>query len=287
MTKVGWHISIAGGIGNAPKRAKQLGCEVFQIFTRSPHGGKATEITAEIAKNFLSECEKHGFTIGKDYVTHTPYYINLASKNNRIYHGSISALRKELETATLIKVPYVITHIGSSKDLSGKDVQKQINKKVMKALRKIHDGYQGSAQLVLEIAAGSGNIIGDTFEEIGYFVKSARKEGIELGFCFDTCHSFAAGYDLRSKKKVKKIFGDIDSKIGIDALKVIHFNDSIGKLGSNLDRHEHIGQGEIGPDGLEEVIQQAKKLGINVILETKQDQIQQDLALTRSFKNND
>lgn len=285
--KIGCHVSIAGGIKNAPERAKQLGCEAFQIFTRSPHGGKMTEISAGVAKLFLSKCKKNKFTADKDYVTHTPYFINLASENNRIYYGSISALQKELEVATLIRASYVITHIGSSKDLSGKNIRKQINDKVMKAIGKIHERYQGSAQLVLEIAAGSGNIIGDTFEEIGYFVKSAEKEGIELGFCFDTCHSFAAGYDLRSKEKVEKVFQEIVLKIGKNALKVIHFNDSVGKLGSNLDRHQHIGQGEIGQEGLKQVIQQAKKFRVNVILETKQDQIEQDIELTKSFRDND
>lgn len=285
--KIGCHVSIAGGIENAPESAKNLDCEAFQIFTRSPHGGKTTEISIDVAKSFLLECKKHKFTAGKDYMTHTPYYINLASENNRIYYGSISALRKELEVATLIEAPHVITHVGSSKDLSGKNIQKQVNEKVMKALKKVHDGYQGSAQLVLEIAAGSGSIIGDTFEEIGYFIKSARKEEIELGFCFDTCHSFAAGYDLRSKEKVDKVFIDIDSKIGKDALRVIHLNDSIGKLGSNLDRHQHIGQGEIGQEGLREVIQRTKQLEINVILETKHDQIKRDLELTKSFREND
>lgn len=285
MTKIGYHVSIAEGIQNAPKRAHDLGCECFQFFSRSPHGGKANEITPEIAKKFLSQCKKYKFDAGKDYVIHSPYYINLASENNRIYYGSISALRKELEVATLIKAPYVITHIGSSKDLSGKNIQKQINEKVMKAIRKIHEGYNGSALLILEIAAGSGNIIGDSFEEIGYFIKTAKREGIQLGFCFDTCHSFAAGYDLRTPKQVRAVFAKMDKYIKFENLKCIHFNDSMAPFDSRKDRHEHIGKGEIGEKGLSEVVKIVCDLDLNLFLETKHDKIEEDIELTKSMIN--
>ncbi|MEA2007451.1 MAG: deoxyribonuclease IV [Patescibacteria group bacterium] len=281
--KIGCHVSIAGGIENAPSRARQLDCESFQMFTRSPRGGKAKEITPQIAQIFLDECEKADFKPSSDYVTHTSYFINLASENNRIYYGSISSLRKELEVASLIKAPFVITHIGSSKDLKGKNIQKQINKKVMKGIKKIHENYQGEALLVLEIAAGSGNIIGDNFEEIGFFIKQAKKDGINLGFCFDTCHSFAAGYDLRTSQSTDQVFEQIDKIIGIENLKCIHFNDSMAPFDSHKDQHEHIGKGEIGEEGLKEVINQVKGLDINVILETKHDKIEEDLELTKNF----
>jgi len=284
MIKVGCHVSIADGIENAPKRAHELGCECFQIFSRSPHGGKTNEITDAVAKKFLAQCKKYKFDAGKDYVIHSPYYINLASENNRIYYGSVSALRKELEVASLIKAPYVITHIGSSKDLDKKNIQKQINEKVMKAIGKIHDGYEGSALLVLEIAAGSGNIIGDSFEEVGYFIKTAKKEGVELGFCFDTCHSFAAGYDLRTSKKVREVFTKMDKDIQLENLKCIHFNDSMTPFDSRKDRHEHIGEGEIGEKGLTEVVQVSCDLDLNLFLETKHDKIKEDLELTKSMR---
>ena len=283
MTKIGCHVSIAEGIENAPKRATNLGAECFQIFSRSPHGGKVKEITPEIAKVFLSQCKKYKFKQNKDWIIHTPYYINLASTNNRIYYGSINSIRKELEVATLIKSPFVITHIGSSKDIAGKNVQKQVNKKVMEALAKIHSGYKGSAKLLLEIAAGSGNIIGDSFEEIGYFIKNCTKKKIDVGFCFDSCHSFAAGYDLRTPSKVKNVFSDINKLIGLDKLGCIHLNDSMTEFDSHKDRHEHIGDGKIGAKGLKQVALEAKKLNINLYLETKHDKIKEDIELTKSF----
>lgn len=283
--KIGAHVSIAGGIENAPKNASVLNCECFQMFSRSPRGGNYKKINQDIAKKFLQNCEKFDFEIGRDYILHSPYFINLASKNNRIYHGSIKALQDELETANLINCPFVITHIGSSRDLNGKNQQEQINEKVLKAMKKIHENYQGQAVLVLEIAAGSGNIIGDTFEEIGYFIKQAKKQNIRLGFCFDTCHAFAAGYDLRNPSKVQKIFNEIDKKISLKSLKCIHFNDSQTGLGSRVDRHEHIGKGKIGIEGLRKVAEITKKLDINLYLETKHDEIENDLKITKAFRD--
>lgn len=281
--KIGAHVSIAGGIENAPQNAKILNCECFQMFSRSPRGGKHKKINQESIKQFFYNCKQFGFEIGKDYILHSPYFINLASPNNKIYYGSINTLREELDTANLIKCPYVITHIGSSKDLEEKNQQKEINKKVIKAIKKIHENYQGNSVLVLEIAAGSGNIIGDSFEEIGYFIKQAKKEKIELGFCLDTCHAFTAGYDLRTTTKAKEMFDEIDNKIGLNYLKCIHFNDSQTDLGSHIDRHEHIGKGKIGTKGLKETAKIAKNLNLNLYLETKHDEINKDLELVRSF----
>lgn len=282
--KIGCHVSIAGGIEKAPQRARELGAECFQIFSRSPQGGKTREITPLAVHDFLNECLKFDFASNHDYIIHSPYYINLASENNRIFYGSVSALKKELQTATQLKAPFVVTHLGSSKDLDEKDLQTKINEKVLKGLRKIHENYSGSAMLLLEIAAGSGKIIGDSFQEIGFFIKTLKKEHIQTGFCFDTCHAFAAGYDLRSATTVKRVFEQMDKEIGLENLKCIHFNDSQAELASRIDRHEHIGKGEIGQEGLKEVFRQAQKLDIHLFLETKHDSIEEDLKLVKSWR---
>ncbi len=286
--KIGCHVSIAGGLENAPKNARDLDCECFQMFSRSPRGGNYTPLDEKGAKTFLEACKKYKYEIGKDYVIHSPYFINLASSNNRIYYGSINILRQELDTASLIDCPYVITHIGSAKDISGKtsDVSKDVGRLILRAIKKIHEKYSGSAQLVLEIAAGSGQIIGDSLEEIGYFLKQAKKDDIELGFCFDTCHSFAAGYDLRSAEKVREVFAEIDKVIGLDHLKCIHFNDSMTEFDSHKDRHEHIGKGQIGKENLKEVVKVAQELDLNLYLETKHDKIEEDLKVTKGFRDN-
>lgn len=281
--KIGAHVSIAGGIENAPLNAQKIKCECFQIFSRSPHGGNYKKITKIQANKFIETCQENNFEVGKDYIVHTPYFINLASENSRIYYGSIKALRDELETASLIKAPFVVTHIGSAKKEENDKNQEIINQKVLKAIEKIHENYQGSTLLLLEIAAGSGNIIGDTLEEIGLFIKEANKKKIKIGLCFDTCHAFAAGYDLRTPKKVKKVFDEVEKEVKLKNLKVIHFNDSRTEFNSHKDRHEHIGKGAIGLKGLTEVVKQASKLNINLYLETKHDKINEDLKRTKKM----
>ena len=137
--KIGCHVSIAGGVHNAPKNAADLGCEVFQVFTRSPRGGKSGELTVEVIKEFWAEMKAWGIS---EFVIHTPYYINFGSKNNRIFYGSSSVIREELERATKLKCKYIITHLGSYKDLGRKEGFEKLISGLFKAL----DGYTGSAK---------------------------------------------------------------------------------------------------------------------------------------------
>src|SRR3990167_3611730 len=169
---IGCHISIAKGlpagrqgIENAPELAHKLGCEVMQIFTRSPQGGPFPEISDETAKSFQENCHKFGI---KNVYVHTPYFINLASKNNRIYYGSTSSIRKELERASQLGAKYVMTHLGSAKDLGEEDSIK----KIVAGLGKVFDDYNGSAQLLIENSAGAGQIIGSDFGQIGEILKA-------------------------------------------------------------------------------------------------------------------
>lgn len=281
MSKIGAHISIAGGIEKAPQRAADLGCEFFQLFSKSPRGGKAKEITSEIAKQFIEECHHSDFESWNAAVIHSAYFINLASKNNRIFYGSISSLREELKTANLLEIPYVVTHIGSAKDFEGDNQRISANELVCKGIEKILEGYTEKAQLLLEIAAGSGNILGDSIDEIAYFTNKFD----DLGFCMDTCHSFVAGYDLRSKENVISFFEEMEQKIGLQKLKVIHLNDSLTDFNSKVDRHDHLGKGKIGTEGLSEVIKIAKKENIPMIIETKSDKISEDLNFAKEIRD--
>jgi deoxyribonuclease-4 len=277
MTKIGAHVSIAGGVKNAPKNAHQLGCECFQMFTRSPRGGQRKEIDFD---KFFSDCQKYGFEIEKDYVIHSPYYINLASANQKIAENSVRILRDELEVASQLKSPIVITHLGSA----GEQDREVAQKKIIKNIQKIYDNYQGTAQLTLEIGAGSGKIMGVSLDEMKIYFEELDKLNLELGFCFDTCHAFATGYDLRTKEKVVKVFQEIDEKIDLKRLKCIHFNDSKTEFNSKKDRHEHIGEGLIGHKGMKAVIREAQKLNLNIYLETNHDKIKKDLEVAKSFR---
>lgn len=272
----GAHISIAKDITEAPKRAKDLGCEVFQIFTRSPQGRFAPEITPEIGKKFKAECAKYGF---KDYVVHTPYFINLGSKNNRIFYGSVSVIRQELERAALLGAKFVMTHLGSGKDLGRvKGIDQTI-----KGLKKILENYEESTELLIENSAGAGEIIGDQFEEIKQIIEAVGHKKLS-GVCFDTCHAFASGYDLSSPEAAGMILKKIDSIIGLDRVKWFHLNDSKTNFNERKDRHEHIGKGFIGLEGFRTIVNFPKFKNAGGVIETPPDGVGNDIAVLKNLR---
>jgi len=258
--KIGVHVSIAGGIENAPKRAKDLGCECFQMFSRSPRGGDYNVIFQDkVIKKFKSECATYSLT---DYYIHSPYYINFASSNNKIFFASVSAIKRELETANLIEAKAVVTHLGSARDLGAKDAIQKTAQGISMVLEK----YRGKAKLFLEISAGAGNIIGDSFDDIAQIIKK-NKNNKYIGVCFDTAHAFESGYNLTTCQRVKNVFTEFNEKIGLKKLRLIHCNDSKTDLNSHIDRHENIGEGKIGIAGLQAVVAFAKKRDLNLIAE--------------------
>jgi len=282
--KFGAHVSIAGGIANAPKNAAVLGCEIFQIFTRSPQGGKAPELTPALIKEFKSELKKYKFS---DFVIHAPYYINFASANNRIRYGSISVVREELERGSAIGAKYLMTHLGSAKDLG----QKEAIKKTIEGLIKVLDDYHGAAVFLIENSAGAGEILGDTFDEIGETICGVIEKipKAKIGVCLDTCHAFASGYDWRSKLAVAETLKKFDQAIGLKYLKLMHANDSLTDFNSHLDRHAHIGAGKIGLAGFEAIIRNSRLKNINLILETDSDGLPdprtKDLKILKKFRD--
>lgn len=279
----GTHASAAGGIDLAPERAHEVGAEVFQFFSRSPQGGPAKPITPELAKSFKNNCLKFGQH--ESYI-HTPYYINFASSKNSVRFGSADIIRQELERGSKLGVKYVMTHLGSSRDVGEKQGLEYVVQGLIKALA----GYRGSTEFLIEISAGAGMVIGDTFEEIAAIIKKIQKNKqvkTNVGVCFDTCHAFASGYDLRTKSAVKKTFDLFDNTIGLDKLKLSHCNDSMGDLGSHKDRHEHLGKGKIGLIGFESIVKDKRLKHINLVLETPKDKTQDDvrnLGILRKFR---
>lgn len=255
----GAHVSIAEGIFNAPLNAAAEKMECFQMFSRSPRGGKATPITDEIVRQYQENCAAHG--IIHSYI-HTPYYINFASANNRIRHGSIEVVRDELERASELGVTAVMTHLGSAKDVG---MEKAITMTI-EGLQKALEGYTGSAQFLIENAAGAGQVIGGSFADIGSIITALKKH--DIGVCFDTCHAFASGYDLRTPEAVSNTLKEFDTHIGLKKLALVHANDSKNDLGSHVDRHEHIGKGAIGMGGWKAIIAHPKLQQADFLLET-------------------
>ena len=279
---IGCHVSAAGGVYNAPKNAAALGCETFQIFTRPPMGGKASKLDDLTIEKFKTEMEKYGL---KEFVVHCPYFINFGSANKRIYHGSISVVREELERASLLGASYVMTHLGSTKDLG----QEKGLKQAREGLKKVLEKYKGSAEFLLEISAGAGEVIGDTFEELAYLMKPLVKMKGFGGICFDTQHAFAGGYDLRSAPAAAATFAKFDKIIGLKWLKMSHANDSKIELGGRKDRHDHIGEGKIGEKGFGAILNYFKgrtiKGAFNLILETEHDKVKTDIKILKQLRD--
>ncbi|MGH7889361.1 MAG: deoxyribonuclease IV [Thermodesulfobacteriota bacterium] len=273
--KFGAHVSIAGGIEKAPLRAHELGCECFQIFTRSPRGGSPPPLDSKTIDTFLSECSKYKLT---GYYVHTPYYINLASKNESIRSASISVIKEELERGTALGVKHIMTHLGSSKGL----VKSEAVNRVADSLRQILDNSNYETKLLLENAAGQGETIGDSFEELAEILDKVQEPN--LGICLDTAHLLASGYDVRTDEAVKDTIKNFDSIVSLDKLKLLHGNDSKAGLGERKDRHEHIGQGRIGETGFKSIVNNPHLKYIDMIVETPIEKVEDDIKNLKRLK---
>ncbi|MFH1171896.1 MAG: deoxyribonuclease IV [bacterium] len=272
---IGAHVSTAGGLAEAPKHAASCGCEVFQFFSRSPRGGSAPALTPDLLRDFRAACEVNKQV---EWYIHTPYYINLASEKVRIRQASIRVIREELERGSLLKARYVMTHLGSAKDV-GEERARNI---VIQGLTSVLDGYRGTCELLIEISAGAGMIIGDTFEELHAILKALKSHS---GICYDTQHAFASGYDIRTSAAVETTLDAFDAIIGLEHLKLSHCNDSQSDLGSHKDRHEHIGKGKIGMAGFHALMHNSRFSNINLVLETPSDGSVNDIATLKRLRS--
>ena len=273
--KFGTHVSIAGGLDKAPERAYKLGCECFQLFTRSPRGGQPSRLDDEVIDNFLTDCDKYGL---ENYYVHTPYFINLASKDNKVRNNSIRLIREDLERSSLLKVKSIMTHLGSSKGMEREEAVKNVAESVVKIL----DGYKGSSVLMLENSAGQGDTIGDTFEEVEEILRLADID--EVMVCIDTAHMFGAGYDLRDKKSLDQTIKKIEDSFGLERVMLIHGNDSKVDLGERKDRHEHIGKGKIGEEGFKAIVSDSRLKHLDIIVENPPDEVAEDIKLLKSYR---
>ena len=275
--KFGAHVSIAGGIDKAPGRAHALGCECFQIFTRSPRGGKPPALSNDLVDSFLASCSSYGLP---DYYIHTPYYINLASEKNELRHSSVAIIREELERGSVIGAKYVMTHLGSSK---GMDRARAVDM-VAEGIAAILEDSDGlSTELLLENTAGQGETIGDTFEELARILADVGNP--RLGICLDTAHLLASGYDMRTKASLSNSLAAFSSVIGLDRVKLLHGNDSKADLGEKKDRHEHIGKGKIGKEGFKAVLGSPSLKKLDMIVEIPPEEVAPDIELLKRMRS--
>ena len=269
MVLVGCHVSIAGSIDLAVGRARERGCDMFQIFSRNPRGWKAKDLDQGTADAFRAAVSASGLG---PVVDHMPYLPNPASPDDEIYDKSVAALTGELRRCDLLGIPYLVTHLGHHRGAGTEAGQERVVAAINRALT---DAGEGDVMLLLENTAGEKNSVGSTFADL-----SRIMDGIDavekIGICFDTCHAFAAGYDLRTAEGIEVAFGEVDDLIGLRHLRVVHLNDSKGDLGGGLDRHEHVGLGSIGEEGFRHILRHPGVRSLPLICETPVDERRDD-----------
>ena len=264
MILLGAHFSIAGGLHNALLSASQYGCTALQIFTKNASTWKERTLSARDIEQF-NMARKHSQI--ESICSHAAYLINLSSPDPSKLERSISALEHELIRSSQLRIPYVILHPGAHMGM-GED----------KGLRRIADGInivfdrvaEATCKLLLETTAGQGSNLGYTFEQLAAISDMVEAKE-RSGFCLDTCHVFAAGYDLRTKSAYTNTMMAFDNALGLERLHVIHLNDSKKGLGSRVDRHEHIGEGAIGIDAFSFIMNDPRLKAIPKIIETPKE----------------
>jgi deoxyribonuclease IV len=236
---LGAHMSIAGGLDLAFSRIREIGGESLQIYTKNQRQWRSPPLEDEAVLRFRKRRQESG---SMPVAVHDAYLINLASPDPETIRMSVAAFADELTRASRLGIPFLIAHPGSH---LGEGVSSGTKKFVTHLDRAIASADVEDVTVLLEITAGQGTNLGSDFEEIGSMIGLSRF-GRRLGVCFDTCHAFAAGYDLRTPEDYHATFSSFDRAIGLDRIRFFHLNDSRLPLGSRVDRHAHIGQGELG-----------------------------------------
>jgi deoxyribonuclease-4 len=280
LLRLGAHESVAGGLHEAFDRAESVGCDSVQIFVKSNRSWAVKPLTEEDIARFKAKAEETGI---QPVVGHASYLLNLGTPNEALWTKSRNTLIVELERCEALKISYLVLHPGSHVGAGeGTGLVR-----VAQALGGVHAATQGfRTQVLLETMAGQGTNLGCRFEQLAWVIEHAP-EGERLGVCLDTCHVFAAGYELRTPEGYAATMEAFERVIGLERLKAVHLNDSKGDLGSRKDRHEYIGQGCIGLEGFRNVLNDSRLAGLPGLLETpKGEDLREDrenLAVLRSL----
>ncbi len=278
MPQIGAHVSGAGGLYNAPLNAVKEGLETFQMFSRPPQTFKCPPLDDAAVESFKQAVKDAGF---KHYYIHAPYLISLASAKPSLRYGSITMLKQELERGSRLGVRGVMFHTGSAASQPDRQTGIQV---AIDSLNKILEDYKGSCMLLLENAAGAGSVLGCTFEELAQLYKGIKKNKAKVGFCLDTAHAFGSGYDLRTKADVNKTLKSFDELLGLEHLICVQMNDSKVDFDSKKDRHEHIGKGKIGAEGLGYLFNHPKMKTMDFLLETEPEGRPEDVQLLKKIR---
>ncbi len=279
---LGAHVSIAGGISNAPVNGKKATCESIQIFSKNQMQWRMTPLEESEIKEFKKRVKKYSIFPA---VIHASYLINLASYEENIFEKSVNDIAEELQRAELLDIPYVVFHPGAHKGFG------EINglNRIVEGINMIFGRTDSKkTKLLLETTAGEGSVLCYKFEQIAYIMNKLRHNS-RVDVCFDTCHVFAAGYDISEEEKFERVLAEFDKTIGIKHLKVFHLNDSKFGLDSRMDRHEEIGKGKIGLEAFSYLVNNEKFRSTAGILEIPGDieGYKRNLKILRSLIDGD
>jgi deoxyribonuclease-4 len=270
MPHFGAHMSISGGLDKAIERIRRVDGEALQVFTRNQRMWRTKALTDEAVAAFLEAKAEWGFP---HVAAHVSYLVNLASPKEDIRAKSIDALADELGRAQRLDIPYVVLHPGSH---GGDGLDVGVERIVAGLDAALERSQTDAPMLLLENTAGQGTGVGSAFEDLARVIDGVALPE-RIGICFDTCHAFAAGYDMRSPEAFQATMDALDASVGLARLKFFHLNDAKKGLGSHLDRHEHIGQGAIGRDGFRNLVRDPRFAGHPMVLETPKDDADPDL----------
>jgi deoxyribonuclease-4 len=272
---LGAHEGIAGGLSRAFARAEEDGADSVQIFTKNARGWASKPLDPEEVARFRSEARR----TGKPIAAHSSYLINAAASDREMRKKSWDALADELSRCTALGIPYLIFHPGSSED------ERQGLRLVAEGMARALSRVPGPAKLLVETTAGQGSCLGWRFEQV-----AAMRQGVpgalrrRVGVCLDTCHVFAAGYDITTPEGYRRTFAELDRTVGLSHLRAFHLNDSKKPLGCRVDRHEHIGRGAMGLEPFRMLVNDERFADLPAFLETEL-RFKENLEVLRSLRS--
>lgn len=264
LIRFGVHCSLRNGLCGSLEEAHALGCESMQIFTRSPRMWHVRMPADKDISDFIALRQRYDI---HPLVVHTPYLPNLATANAELYEKSVNALHDDLKVAERINADYFVIHPGSFSEHSTKEAG---IRRIVSALNGAFAAVEGRVKVLLENVAGGGRRIGSGFAEIRALIDGVKDQG-RIGVCLDTAHALGAGYDLATPGGIDRALKEFEDVVGLGFLKMLHCNDSMAPLGSNKDRHEHLGKGHVGVAGFAYLISRLKHTVSAGILETPKE----------------
>lgn len=261
MAILGAHMSIAGGYHRAVQRAAQAGCDCVQLFTHNNTRWQTKQITAAEAQLFRDAISSTSISHA---IAHASYLINLASPDRRLWCRSVDALESELRRAAILGLSYVVIHPGSFTTSDEAAGLRQVARAIDEVCTRVGTLAVG---MLLETTAGQGTSLGWRFEHLARILEMTSQPQ-RLGFCFDTCHVFAAGYPLRTARQYHATMNDFQRLVGVERIRAFHLNDSHEPRGSRIDRHQHIGQGKLGLGAFRNLLADDRFANVPMYLET-------------------